>query len=288
MSDALGLQVLEGLEIRGGVNVSSEVLSEHIRHAIRQGWPQVKPQPLNTVRVALVGSGPSLLSTLDELRDVMADGAKVVTMNGSYAWCLDHHIIPSMQLVMDARPSNARFLTPALPHCYYILASQCHPACFAAIEGRPHVRIFHAVASDEAVAERALLDEFYGAGHWQPIAGGTTVATRALGLLRTMGFVRFDLFGIDSCWMGDQHHAFPQPENGRDRRLHVTVSPSGHPEIRRTFACAPWHLKQFEDVLQMVRFNGQHFLLNVHGDGLIAYALKANAELEIHASGETA
>jgi hypothetical protein len=50
--------------------------------------------------------------------------------------------------------------------------------------------------------------------------------------------------------------------------------------MARTFQCAPWHISQLECFLQNVRINGEHYLLNVHGDGLLAYALKASAEVE--------
>jgi hypothetical protein len=127
--------------------------------------------------------------------------------------------------------------------------------------------------------ERPILDTYY-AGQWQGVGGGVTVATRALGLLRMLGYLRYDLFGVDSCWRGDQHHAYAQPENQRDKRLKVRVAPQGGGEARE-FLCAPWHIKQFEDWLQLVRVNGQHFLIHVHGDGLIAYAMRSASDITI-------
>jgi len=272
------LKVLEGIELRGHVNTPQDKVVANIQHSIRLGYPQLKPQAPQMDRVCLVGGGPSLESTFEELRDLYFDGAKVVTVNGAYKWCLDRNIRPSGQIVMDARPGNARFVNPPVPRCRYFLASQCDPLTWAEVEGRDDVWIFHAAAGDND-AIKPVLDEFYQ-GRWAPTPGGTTVILRAISLLRMTGFLRFDLFGVDSCFMGDKHHAYVQPENDADKVYPFTVHPTGHPELGRKFYCTPWHISQLECFLQNVRINGDHYLLNVHGDGLLAYALSASAEVE--------
>jgi hypothetical protein len=272
------LTVLEGVEIYGTINTPDEQLIANIKHSIRLGHPQLRPQPLQSERVCLVGGGPSLEETLPELRDLYFAGAKVVTVNGSYRWCLERNIRPSAQIVLDARPENARFVDPAVPQCKYLLASQCAPETWAVVEGRPDVWIWHAVSADNAQV-KTVLDEYY-VGRWMPTPGGTTVIMRALLILRAIGFLRFDLFGVDSCYLNGAHHAYDQPENIGDRPSPYTVFPSGHPEMGRTFHCAPWHVKQLECFLQTVRIHGSQFLLNIHGRGLLAYALQSSANVE--------
>jgi hypothetical protein len=274
----LDLRVLDGIDLKGDVNTSDDVLVEQIGHSIRLGHQQVRGHALQAERVCLVGGGPSLNDTFDELRELYFAGAKVVTVNGSYQWCLERNIRPSAQIVLDARATNARFVDPDIPQCRYLLASQCHRDTWAAVEGRPDVWIWHAVAGEGP--QKDLLDAYY-LGQWQPVSGGTTVVMRALLLLRTLGFVRFDLFGVDSCWMGEQHHAYDQPENASDKRVKVTVSPSARTELARDFWCAPWHMQQLADFLQTIRVNGEQFVLNVHGDGLLAFVLRAGAEVVI-------
>lgn len=272
------LHVLDGFEIAGEVNTDDAALSANIAHSIRLGYPQVKGQILQRDRICLVGGGPSLEDTFDELRALYFAGAKVVTVNGAYRWCLERNIRPSAQVVLDARASNARFVEPAIPQCKYLLASQCHPETWRAVLGRPDVWIWHAVVGEGP--HKDLLDAYY-LKQWQPINGGTTVAMRALMLFRVLGFLRFDLFGVDSCWLDRTHHAYAQPENDRDKRLRVTVSPSADAATARDFWCAPWHIKQLECFLQTIRVNGHELLLNVHGDGLLAYVLKAGAQASI-------
>jgi hypothetical protein len=276
------LQVLDGIELVGGaVNTPDDVLLANITANIRRGHPQIKEQlGLQRDAIALVCGGPSLAATLPELYALAADGVKIVTVNGAYQWCIAHHLIPSMQIVMDARAGNARFLDPPLPRCHYLLASQCDPVLFDAVATRPHVWIYHVGINDDTPTTKAVLDGYY-LGHWHNVGGGTTVGTRALVLLRTLGFVRFDLFGMDSCWQDDVHHAYAQPENDHDQRLRITAAPAGHPELARVFWCAPWHLQQLQDFLQLVRLHGDAFVLTVHGDGLLAYALTSSADVQL-------
>lgn len=264
----------ENLSLSNGqVNVEDATLLAHVAHSIRLGHPQAKQQAPNADRVVLVGGGASIRAHEKDIVALVHAGAKLVTMNGSYHWCLERNLRPSAQVVLDARETNARFLDPPVPQCRYLLASQCHPATWAAVAGRPDVWIFHAAGPDSLL--KALLDGYY-LGHWHGVVGGTTVATRALALFRLLGYLRFDLFGVDSCWLGEEHHAFPQVENDHDKRVTVKVTAPGQAE-GRTFVCSPAHLKQFEDFLQFVRVNGQHFLLNVHGDGMLAYAVRTGA-----------
>jgi hypothetical protein len=286
VADDVSLQVIEGIEFHGQINVADESLLANVRSAIRRNHPQIRPQPPTYERAAIVGGGPSLNSTLSELTDVLKEGAALITVNGSYHWCLEHNLIPKTQIVLDARPSNARFVKPYLPNCRYVLASQCAPELWDAVEGYQNVWIFHAVNEAEGPF-KDLLDDYYH-GNWYGVGGGITVVTRAISLLRSIGCLRFDLFGVDCCFLDGEHHAYPQEENERDKAYTFKVSPVGHPELEQKFECAPWHAKQFECFLQMIRVNGHHYQLNVHGNGLLASALAMNADLQIATEqGET-
>jgi hypothetical protein len=256
----------------GQMNTDEGQLLLHIQRAVRRGHPQMRTWPIRGDRIALVGSGPSLTDTAGELRQAIWEGAQLVTMNGGYHWCIEHNLQPKTQIVMDARPSNARFVDPVVPGCRYVIASQCAPETWDAVEGRPDVWIWHAVVhKDDPIS--AFLDDFY-LTRWFGVGGGTTVATRALTLLRMAGYVRFDLFGIDCCWMGGAHHAIAQPENANEQRMGLFVGDRARPETMRQFYCAPWHLKQFEDLATMLKINGSHYALTAHGDGMLAYILR--------------
>jgi hypothetical protein len=268
------------VELDGSVNVGPSEVASNIKANIRRPLPQARPHQIQGTRVAIVAGGPSLRDTLGELRDLVFEGAKVVAVNGAYAYLIANNIKPSMQVVIDARPFNARFVEPAIPGCRYFLASQCAPVTFDACEGRD-VHVFHCIGSDE---EEDLLKGWYG-GSYHLIGGGTTVTLRAILLLRMLGFIRMDIFGMDSCWLDDQHHAYEQSENNRDRAIKVWLVPKDPKtgkemfEERKCFYCDPWHMKQAEEFQAIVASVGDSFMLNVHGDGMIAGLLRMGARL---------
>jgi len=263
----------------GTMNTDEQTIIANIRHSIRLGHPQLWAGPVRSDRVCLVGSGPSLAETEGELRDLLWDGAILVTLNGAYHWCIERNLRPQTHIVMDARPSNARFVTPEVPKCNYVLASQCAPETWETVKDYPHVWIWHPVVKAEGPASD-LLDKYY-VGNWLGIGGGTTVATRAINLLRTVGYVRFSLFGVDCCVKGDQHHAIAQPENDHDLKCSSTVRVSirGSQESRE-FRVTPWGTKQLEDFMVILKVNGKHFMIDVHGDGMLAYTMRALAHAD--------
>lgn len=269
--------VIEGIEVKGDVNTPMTGLVANVQHSIRLGHPQIRPQPIQIDPVAIVCGGPSLEATRSELVDCIASGSKVVAVNGSYQWCLDHNIVPSMHIVMDARPENISFFTRPLPRCHYVLASQVHPNCWDRVKDWKNVWIFHVGGNDEPIKE--VLDAYY-LKNWHAIIGGTTVGTRAIALLRTLGYVRMDIFGMDSCWSGPQHHAYAQTQNETDAKVIITAHPHDRPDLSKKFVCAPWHVQQLKDFLEFIRFNGHQFALNIHGDGLIAYSVNSAAHLQ--------
>lgn len=264
----------------GGMNTTDGQILQNVQSSIRRGHPQMSEYPLQhnlylqaqTSHVCLVGSGPSLNETVPELVALLRTGATLVTLNGAYLWCLERNLEPRTQIVMDARASNVRFVQPYIDRCNYVLASQCDPAVWDAVQNYRNVRIWHPVIKDAGGPVSQALDAYYG-GQWMGIGGGTTVATRALHLLRKAGYVRFSLFGVDCCWLGGEHHALSQPENARDTNHEVRIAIRGA-ATERVFECAPWHLKQMDDFLITLRINGRHFMLDVHGEGMLAYAIQ--------------
>lgn len=278
MTDA-DLKVIEGIELKGRVNTADEDILHNISYAIRQGHTQLRSQGPQMDRVCIVGGGPSLRTTEHELVALLREGAKLVTLNGAYQWALERNLKPQTQVMIDARPGNERFLDPPIPGCNYLIASQCHPRVWDMVADREKVWIFHTVHRTESAAAD-LLNRYY-LKRWESVNGGSTVASRALYALRMLGYLRFDMFGIDCCWdeQGIEHHAYPQPENAQDRRYNVTIAPGDAPDRARTFYCSAWHLKQYEDFLQMIKAVGQQFLLQFHGDGMLAYTIATNADL---------
>ncbi len=247
----------------GKLNIDPTQRLANISSAIRRGLPQFRAYPPTEREACIVGSGPSLASTLDEIKALKESGAAIFALNAAHEWLLEQGIVPSAAVVIDARPFNARFVKTPAPNCAYMIASQCAPETFDMVAGR-RAYIWHCLTGDDPI-ERDLLDGYY-LGSWQPVAGGCTVGTRTIVLTRMLGYQKMHLFGMDSCYMDGQGHIMPQPENDADGAVKVECE-------GREFMCTVWHCEQALEFIDLIATNGEHFQLSVHGDGLLAHIL---------------
>jgi len=252
------------------LNMPDEVFIENVKSSIRRQLPQVQPHELNDKVIAIVGGGPSLDETIDDLKEKHANGMKVVSVNGTHDYLLEHGIRPSVHIQVDGREFNARFVENWQKETKYIIASQCHPKVFDTLKDA-ETYIFHCPS---AVVPRKILDDYYFGNYFQ-VPGGSTVMLRAIPLMRMLGFKKQEIYGFDSCIMGKRHHAYVQEEN--DTGPATTVRVNG-----KEFFCFAWMYSQAEDFLEMVKAVGDEFELIVHGDGLIAHILESSVnELEV-------
>jgi SAM-dependent methyltransferase len=253
----------------GELNIEEETIRANVRTNLEGGWQQVKPYEPNNLECLIVGGGPSLNGQLETIRQMRAEGAKLITLNGAYHWALEHGLKVSATVVVDARPFNARFTHPTVDETLYLIGSQCDPAV---LEGLPKVRTYLWHTTAEAI--RDILEEKCP-GQWFGVPGGCTVLLRAIPLLKMLGYRKFHLFGADSCVSADaQHHAYAQPENSGAPTFPATVG-------GRVFQCTAAHIAQAQEFITLIRVMGDMFELQVHGNGLLGWILEHAAQVDI-------
>lgn len=261
-------QTAQAITDVGVLNIEEQTVRANVKTNIAgpYGERQITPHETNEMEVMILGGGPSLENHLEQIKEMRADGVKLITLNGAYNWALEHGLTPSAQIMVDARPFNARFVKPVVDGCKYLVASQCDPSV---LEGLPHERTFLWHTTADMV--RDLLDDRYPA--WYGVPGGSTVLLRAIPLMRMLGYTKFHLFGCDSCIMEDKHHAFSQVENDNDPAMPVIVG-------GRTFKCTPWMASQAQEFVSLVQYLGDGFEIKTYGDGLLNHILQTGAKLE--------
>ena len=138
------------------LNADEEFIRENIKSNVKLGVVQVEPHETQDKVVALVLGGPSLKDTFEDLKEKKRNGMPVITVNGSYEYCIRNGVTPSAMVMLDAREFNSRFVDRRVDTCKYFISSHCHPSVFEKLKDN-YVWIWH-VAGDE---NTDLLDEAY-------------------------------------------------------------------------------------------------------------------------------
>ena len=260
---------------KAGVNLPPEVVEGHIRKNAKITAQKIAPSDPQDIEVMLLAGGPSLNDFTEEIIENRKAGMPMITINGTYHWAIEKGLEPSMQLIIDARELNKKFLDPIQPKCKYVIASQCHPSLLESVpEDQRYV--WHVSLSDELMP---ILEDAYGQMHkdWFPIPGGSTCTLRAFCLLRMLGFSKIHVYGFDSCLRGDEHHAYEQEENNTKNIIPMVLG-EGTDDCKE-FMCQSWMVYQAYEFMNMVPQLFKNIHLNIKGDGLIAYIVNTGAQL---------
>jgi hypothetical protein len=261
----------ERLVKEGQLNETLEQIRHNVKTNCAAGWQQVRPYEVNDMEVMILGGGWSLPQYLEDIKKKRAEGVKLVTLNGTYNWAMEHGLDPSATVMVDSRPFNARFTKPVHATCRYLIASQCHPSV---LEDLPKDRTMLWHTMYEHIED--ILKEHYQTAY--PIPSCTTVLNTSIPLLRMLGFKRFHLYGCDSCLAPDKvtHHAYPQPENDSEWVVPITVKPGN-----RLFWGHPWMVAQGQQFMEMLKLMKDEVEIEVYGDGLLKAILEAGASLDV-------
>jgi uncharacterized Rossmann fold enzyme len=240
-------------ELDNVCNTEIALVHENIVTNSRRSLKWFEPRRGDYGNAAIVGGSPSLASNLTKLRWRKEQGHPIFSTNNTHDYLIAHNIVPDYHVMVDARPENAQFVQHPHPGVHYLIGSQCDPSVFNALEDY-RVTLFHNLSP----GAKTLLSDTQAC----LVGGGTTVGMKAMLLAELLGFRNLHLFGMDSCYMEDAHHAYDQPLNDNENIIDLLY------EDRR-FKVAPWMASQANDFIDYCnRFTG---IITVTGDGLLAY-----------------
>ena len=242
-------------------NTEPDVLLGNVQRSVKRSLPWFDFDESSQGSVCLVGGGPSLVDTIDQLKIRHQNGAKVWAMNGSYDYLQSQGIISDVMVMLDARPENVRFVQNPQQSTTFYITSQCDDAVFDALEGFKVVLVH---ANTPGVYE---LLEHEKARPVHLMGGFTTVGILSLILAKLQGFERIFLFGMDSSYRDGKHHAFKQESNDSERVIDAMINDV-------TYKCAPWMAQQVTD-FQNVVAGFDDVTIEVCGDGLLHQMAKA-------------
>lgn len=244
---------LAPLRIYGVNNTTSDVITSNLLATLERGYKPFSCSEQKKGPVSIVGAGPSLSWTY---QDLVGD---VIACNSAHDFLISKGIIPTYAMLWDAHPIMEKVITPHLG-VKYLIASRCHPSLFKKFEGFD-VTVWHAMGSDgidKMLEERGLMEPL--------VAGGSSSVTRATHLAGSMGYTsEMHLFGIDSSYS----------DNGSDTHVAGSVVDQQSIKLRvcgEWFKVAPWMAMQAGDFKLLVPILQSHGVkIIVHGTGLIPY-----------------
>lgn len=174
-----------------------EGILENIRYALSL---ELEDLQVGLVRhdgiFSIVGSGPSVVGQLYNIRKDKAKGRPICAVNGGHDFLVENGITPDIFLTVDPRAMTGREPRPHVNNIkypqeqtIYAIASRCHPTTFDHLKGHKVIR-WHCWGSE---------DEHEACGKQMFVGGGTTSGLRAINFGYIQGFRQFHLYGLDSC-----------------------------------------------------------------------------------------
>lgn len=238
-------------------NTEIKYIHDNIRHAMTLPLPWFDyDYSHNDGQVCIVGGSPSLAEQIEHLRWRQEIKHQIWALNGSFDYLMNNGIKPTAHFIVDARLDNVQFVQNPQHDVKYYIASQCDPVIFKALEGYD-VTVFHCHTEGVAELLKDVKDKTVAL-----LGSGTTVGMKAALIAELLGYRTVHLFGMDSCYLGDQHHVYKQTMNDSDRIITAVYGD-------REFKLAPWMVGQAQDFMEFVmRFTG---LVTVAGNGLLAH-----------------
>lgn len=185
---------------------------EQIRYAIQKVKGRLQPNLQNKIEepIAIVGFGPSLKKTWEQIKDFKI----IMTCSGAHRYLIDRGIIPKYHVEVDPRDHKVELLGKPHNDVEYLIASTCAPQYFDNLDGY-NVKLWHVFDStDDGIR---LLPQ----GEWA-VTGGCDVGMRCLTLASAMGYRNFHIFGLDGCAENEngERHAAYHP-NGKKKYYEV-------------------------------------------------------------------
>ena len=181
----------------------SETLRErHMAWSVAQGYPRIKYRPMTNQSMQIVGYGPSLADTW---QDVNPD-KPLITVSGALRYLLERGARPRwgrwFHIEVDPRPHKISVLERH-PEVIYVIGSCAHPDLFKYLEGM-HVVLFHARSGEHTKQWIAEKDPGQVL-----VAAGSTVGLTAIHVGGVFGYRHFEIHGMDGSFRGEARHAGP-------------------------------------------------------------------------------
>lgn len=233
------------------VPVDDDGLRRNVDHALSLRLPELRDfEYPHRGYMNIVASGPSA-------RDYSFDGGPAIALNGALGLFNRVKQAPTYWAACDPQPLVADFVEFAPANTVYLVASKCDPSVFDYLLGQKREIIVWHVADN---ATWGRLESYF------PVQAWVSVTITVFELLARLGWRKFDVWGWDGCFLGDDAYA-----------LQGQAPPGGGEFTNALVGDVPfvttntWILEAQSAVQALAGFP---FPIHVHGAGMIPELLK--------------
>lgn len=261
---------LAPVKMNAKANIGAHETIKHMRSAFRRNLPHFYRIDAHAGEAVLVGTGPSVAEHIEDIRRLHQEGAMIFAIKGAHDYLLDHGIVPDIAVAVDGQQKIANLYQNPREDITYLIASQCHPDVYDALEKQKVViwNCFTKKAMEywqKWLAKKRREDKIFF------VNGGSTSGLRAVTLAWLMGFRRINLVGYDSCLKitGDD------PQDQANQLLKITGEKNPKELMvvvvdDRNFFCDPAMSCQGNEFLPQIK-GTDDLQVKVWGDGFIPY-----------------
>lgn len=237
---------------------TQEEMNANVKATIKRGYdPLTAYLGSEKGKVCLVGSGPSIAETHEEL------SGDIIAINSSIKYLLEHDIVPKYGMIWDADEICENFAV-AHPDITYLLGARCHSKVFDKLADCKTI-VWHA-GGDHNISEFLLkhkIDE-------PMVNGGSAGVTRGMYLAVALGYTDLKIFGADSSYSdaGDTHITGSLVYE-KDFRCWI-----GNGDTAKEFRTTPeWcaQVNEFRDIYSVFRHPAYQIDIEVMGPGMLPY-----------------
>lgn len=243
---------------------------EQVRLAIKKVKGRVVPNAdILEDPIAVVGFGPSLKETVEEIRGYRY----IISCSGAHKYLIDRGIIPTWHVEVDPRSHKIGLLGPADKRVIYLPSSTSHPEYLDhLLSSGAEVLLWHVFTNEEEGAR------IIPPGEWM-VTGGADAGLRSLVMARLFGFTNIHVFGIDgSAGKHENSHASHHPNS--PGKFFKCEYPEHSGQFFMTtpalLSCAksfPHEVDQLKDAT-----------VTFHGEGLVQTIMKGHVQKALKAS----
>lgn len=238
------------LQLEMKVNATDRVLLENLNFCKSLGIPSIEVMKENKETLFICGSGPSLRKTWG----LIPKGSDCMALNGAYKFLRKQGVVPTYFAMLDARPVNVNFLEELHDDTTYLLASQCHPDIYTALNSKV-VGVFH--LGTPTTRKVFPNEDLY-------VGGGGTIGLTSIAIALALGYRSVILLGFDSSFDGESRHVSFQPQGANEEAIDTWVKDR---KYMTTCAMAAQTM-DFFPFYDAIRKDFPNFSIHVIGDGL--------------------